>query len=205
MSAGSAGPFRVVYERSDGQRFYYSREIETRDRYNQPRSQPHFSDDARQARKLMTAQEAVARRDAFRTTWPEATFFIEAINGEGGRLFENRTAEVARTEAPVDNRVPHHTVVGDIDILIVPGSDRYWYVRFPGSGIESLRGATSDEAAQAYAAAVELYPHIAEHVERHVVPEPSEAQLRAQIENAKLEIEQAKFGPGRRRPGDIRR
>lgn len=169
---------------------------------------PEFSRNVQDAKFkiIQSATAAVAERDRFRKYWPPRSGYRFVIRntvasaGSSDDLFEDRSASVGQTEAPVDSRVPHHTVVAGVDILISPGSDKNWYVRFVGSGIESLRGATPDEAAQKYAEAVALYPHIAQHVEK--APDISDEQLATTIRNAQDEIRRAALGPGRMRPGN---
>jgi predicted RNase H-like HicB family nuclease len=165
---------------------------------------PQFSPNPQDAKfkRFHRAEDAVARRDLFRKYFPGYRIEIWRTDGSTEPQFEDRNADVSRREAPADDRVPHHSVVAGIDVLISPGSDKYWWVRFPGSGIESLRGATPDEAVQKYAEAVALYPHIAQHVERYVEAEITNEQFAAQIQNAQDAIRRAQFGPGRRRPGN---
>jgi hypothetical protein len=192
--AGS--PYRIVLQRSSGQRFYYSREIEARDRYNVACTQPFFDEDVRKARRLNTPTEACARRDSFKRMWPTSRFFIESCAG-GDILFEDRSSEVSRTEAPTARKNYH--VDG---ILIVAGQSSNYYIRFPNSPFESLRGETPDEVYGKYLEAVALRPILAEYVEKYQTPEMSDAEFIAQIEETKRAIQQARFAPGRRRPGN---
>jgi hypothetical protein len=132
----SGSPYRIVLERTDGRRFYYSREIEARDRYNVACTQPFFDEDVRQAKKFVTPTEAIARRDVFRKTWPKDRFFVESVGG-GDPLFEERSAEVAPTDS-TDTRtslflIPDDLLESRLGFLVRPGYTsslgRCWCVR----------------------------------------------------------------------------
>lgn len=194
----AGAPYRIVYQRSDGQKFYFDREVESRDRFNVPCSQPHFSDDARLARKFQTPIEAVSRRDAFRKMWPRDRFFIESCRGDSDPLYESRTADVARTEAPADDRVPMHYA----GFLFRPASLNRWCIRF-SDNIETIYSDPGGSIEDLHTKLTSLFPQLVRFAEHFVPPEPTDAELAAQIRNAQLEVERARF-PGVRRPGDRR-
>ena len=105
---------------------------------------------------------------------------------------------VSRTEAPIARKNYH--VDG---ILIVAGQSSNYYIRFPNSPFESLRGGTPDEVYGKYLEAVALRPMLAEYAEKYVTPEMSDAEFIAQIEETKRAVQQARVGPGKdRRPGN---
>lgn len=94
-------------------------------------------------------------------------------------------------------RTPKHAIVNGIDVLIAVGSDRNYWIRFPGSAIESLKGATPQEVVDKYEKTVAVHPQISRFVEKYqaATPEPQPA--------AAVQSQQA--GPQfRRRPGDRR-
>jgi hypothetical protein len=159
---------------------------------------PQFSPNPQDAKfkRFHRAEDVIAERDRFRRYWPTYRIVIQRTDGSLEPQFEDRSAEVARTEAPAD-RQPW-TCNG---ILIVPASLNRYAIRFPGSNFESIYAATADLAWAAYLRAIALRPEMAEFAEKDVTPETTDQQFAATIENAQAEIQRAQF-PGRRRPGD---
>lgn len=97
----------------------------------------------------------------------------------------------------IAERTPKYAIVAGVgDILIVPGSDKFWYVRFPNSGFESLKANTPEEVVEAFEQIVAVRPQMARFVERYVAPEPA-VQSVQQPQQAAPQF--------RRRPGDIPR
>ncbi len=141
---------------------------------------PEITSDVRAPLTLHARQFAVSVRDRWRKVFGNNyDIFIEAPDGTGP-LLEPREV----TEAPVPDRVPMH--VGDV--LIVPGQPprNGFYIRFPGTSVESLWGETADGAYQKlteHPLAAELIPL----AEKFVPPpepviDPREVQRKLQTE-----------------------
>lgn len=159
---------------------------------------PEFSPSVQDAKfkVLHRVEDAVARRDLFRKYFPGYRIVIRRTDGSTEDQFEDRSAEVARTAAPVERQ---NMQCGGI--LIVPASLNRWAIRFPQSNFESIYAATPTEAYQGYLRAIALRPEMAQHAERYTPPEMTDEQFIAQLHDAQRAVQQAAF-PGRRRPGN---
>lgn len=109
---------------------------------------------------LLSRESAVAICRKLREGGWQSTVETKA----GVVLFEDVITPPA-VQAPAPERVPHHAG----EILIVPGADRFWYIRFPASPFESIKGVNPDDC---YRKLIE-HPRSAEMVplaERYVAP-----------------------------------
>jgi hypothetical protein len=128
---------------------------------------------------LLSREDAVARCQCLRA----ARWDAHVVTPAGVVLFDDVIAPPV-AEAPAQDRVPMH--VGDV--LIVPGNPprNGFYIRFPGTSLESIWGSTADDV---YKKLVE-HPRAAELMplaERFVPPpepvvDPRELQRKLQAE-----------------------
>lgn len=144
-----------------------------------PKSQPQFTTSRHDARfkQFNSAAGAVAMRDQLRALYPKCSITIESTHGDGEALFGDRYDNISTARSPAaEERVNHHVLVGDADVLIVPGTPRGYYIRFPGSAFESIYGDTPDAVAELYRQQVTLRPELANFAERYIPPAPPEPQ-----------------------------
>jgi hypothetical protein len=180
----------VVFVLTNGNRIWFSHT----DRRQHPRTfewqtVPVADDDPRQSRPMRYDMALMAAK-----RWREEFHYSVrlALEQYGEFIDEPEQATPALAE-----RTPKHAIVNGIDILVIPGSDRFYYVRFPGSAIESLKGNTPEEAVDAFEKMVVYRPELAKWVERYVPPAPRAEEPVAQ--------QQTHQQFGRRRPGDVPR
>lgn len=181
----------VVFLFPDGRRVWFSHT----DRRQHPKTfqwitQPIADDDPRKSRPMRYDVAFMAAK-----RWREEFGYNVRLALEQFGEFIDEPEQ--STPAMAERTPKHASVAGVGDILIVPGSDRFWYVRFPGSAIESLKGNTPEEAQDAFEKMVAYRPELAKWVERYVPP-PAQAQAPA----TQQEPQQPMY---RRRPGDIPR
>jgi len=137
---------------------------------------------------LMSREAAVARCQLLRAAGWQASI----VTPSGVVLFEDSTAPPA-AQTPVAERVPHHAG----DVLIVPGADRFWYIRFPGSPFESIRGENPDECYRkliGHPRSAEMMP-----LAEKFIPPPERIVTPAEVLEA---LRRERIGNRRVRPGD---
>jgi hypothetical protein len=111
----------------------------------------------------------------------------------GGILLYEEELKSSLQNAEPEDRVPHQCN----GILIVPGNPTHWYIRFPNSAFESIRGNTPDECYQ------KLIENPRANIlmplaEKYVAP-PEHITTPAEVLQA---LEREKYGNRRMRPGD---
>jgi len=120
-----------------------------------------------------------------------ARWDAHVVRPDGVTLFEEETAPQPKSDT--SERVNHHVLVGDVDVLIVPGNPRGYFVRFPESAFESIYGDTPDAVAELYRQQVALRPELANFAERYIPPALPEQPQPPQLPRL-----------GRTRPGSLR-
>ena len=152
-------------------------------------------DSGRCARECAASLHRDAAREMcrrLRTNSPNDT--IEVVAANGVVLFADETTPtLPETE---DTRKPVFDTVSLV--RIVPGAAGAWYIRFPNSSYESIRGVTAKETLKKYnehPQHLELSKFVEKYVSAAPEPPPDTKKIQRQIEKEIL-------NGRKRRPGD---
>jgi hypothetical protein len=133
---------------------------------------------------LLSRSDAVFRCQRLRAIGWDA----HVVTPAGVVLFDDVLAPVTAPPS-LQDRVPHQCN----GILIVPGNPSDWYIRFPGTAIESIRGQSPDECYRKlveHPLAAELLPQAEKFIP---LPEPI-----VDPREAERKLQAARFGRLRR-------
>jgi hypothetical protein len=136
----------IFFEPQQGRRFWVADTDSRRDRFGNLMLIPILDDEARFAKSWRYDLAQIAARrfnteGAVITSGHRAKFSLQA--SDSSQAIDSEVTPIQRE----DQRVPMHYK----GLLAVPGRDtrtgeECWWVRFPGTTIESIRGATPEEA-----------------------------------------------------------